>query len=246
VGFASVSFGYNVLGFGSHPRAGGSTLTDGLVSWWNLDETSGTRVDSHGSNDLADINTVGNATGKISNAASYVSANNEYLVKAAPTGVNGGDRDFTLAGWIWYDALVTKTAIKLGALNSGAGNLTDWMLYLTSNKLTFYGIATSSFQGITATSFGALSTGTWYHFALWQDAGAPSLNIQMNNGTIDDNTSYTTLTHQTGAVSLQLGGGYGASYIDGRLDEVGFWDRVLTPDERAELYNSGDGIGYPG
>lgn len=30
-----------------------------LVSWWNLSEASGSRVDSHGSNDLADNNTVG-------------------------------------------------------------------------------------------------------------------------------------------------------------------------------------------
>lgn len=30
-----------------------------LVSWWNLNETSGNRVDSHGSNDLTDNNSVG-------------------------------------------------------------------------------------------------------------------------------------------------------------------------------------------
>jgi len=29
------------------------------------------------------------------------------------------------------------------------------------------------------------------------------------------------------------------------IDEVGFWTRVLTEDERTALYNSGDGITYP-
>lgn len=37
----------------------------GLVSYYGFDEMSGTRVDSHGSNDLSDENTVGHADGKV-------------------------------------------------------------------------------------------------------------------------------------------------------------------------------------
>ena len=36
-------------------------LKTNLVSWWDLEEASGARVDSHGSNDLTDNNTVGRA-----------------------------------------------------------------------------------------------------------------------------------------------------------------------------------------
>ncbi|MBU0513002.1 MAG: hypothetical protein KJ638_15045, partial [Chloroflexi bacterium] len=44
---------------------------DGLVAWWSLDETSGTRYDSHGGNHLSDNNTVGYSTGKQGNSANF-------------------------------------------------------------------------------------------------------------------------------------------------------------------------------
>src|SRR5206468_1328963 len=34
-------------------------------------------------------------------------------------------------------------------------------------------------------------------------------------------------------------------YLDGRLDGVGFWKRVLTANERADLFNGGVGVEYP-
>lgn len=46
----------------------GSLLTS-LISYWNLDEPSGTRVDSHGDNDLTDNNTVTAAVGPNTHAA---------------------------------------------------------------------------------------------------------------------------------------------------------------------------------
>ena len=54
-------------------------LKDDLVSWWSLDETIGTRDDSHGSNNLVDHNTVGYTTGKQGNASAFTAANSEYL-----------------------------------------------------------------------------------------------------------------------------------------------------------------------
>ena len=91
----------NVLGPLGHrpyslPWSSGSSLLTGLVSWWNLDETSGTRADSVGSNHLTDVNTVGYAAGKIGNAASFVAANNETL----STETALFEDDFTLSMWV--------------------------------------------------------------------------------------------------------------------------------------------------
>ena len=47
----------------------GSSLTTNLISYWKLDETSGTRVDSVGNNDLTDNNTVLYGAGKQGNGA---------------------------------------------------------------------------------------------------------------------------------------------------------------------------------
>ncbi len=53
--------------------------TGNLAAWWSFDEASGARNDSHGSSHLTDNNTVTSAAGKKSNAASFASANAEYL-----------------------------------------------------------------------------------------------------------------------------------------------------------------------
>ena len=44
-------------------------------------------------------------------------------------------------------------------------------------------------------------------------------------------------------ISSALSLGY--AHVDGILDEIGFWKRVLTPDERVALYNSGEGLAFP-
>ena len=62
-----------------------STLTDGLVAYWPLDEASGTRADSHSNSlDLTDNNTVSQGTGHVyANAADFEEATREYLSRAS-------------------------------------------------------------------------------------------------------------------------------------------------------------------
>ena len=74
-----------------------SSLFDDLVAYWNLNETSGDRADATGNgHTLTDNNTVGYATGKINNAASFVAANSGYLSIADPFYYN----EITICGWI--------------------------------------------------------------------------------------------------------------------------------------------------
>jgi hypothetical protein len=35
------------------------------------------------------------------------------------------------------------------------------------------------------------------------------------------------------------------AWLDGRLDSVSIWKRMLTAAERTQLYNSGNGLDYP-
>ena len=81
-------------------------LTD-LISHWPLNEVSGTRVDSHGSNDLDDVNTVTQAAGKIGNAAEFVNDNDERLRHDDNADLSGADVDWTFAIWLYFDS---KTA----------------------------------------------------------------------------------------------------------------------------------------
>ena len=70
-------------------------LSDSLVSYWILGEASGERADSHDSNPLTDNNTVGQAAGKITNAADFIPGNSEYLNHADNASLSFGDDPFT-------------------------------------------------------------------------------------------------------------------------------------------------------
>ena len=93
----------------------GSALKTSLEAWWELDEDSGTRVDSHGSNDLTDNNTVTANTG-IPNFTMW----SGFLQSIEPLPSTSG--------------LNTATLVAVGPL--GAVNLNKLRLAMATNEAT--------------------------------------------------------------------------------------------------------------
>jgi len=91
-------------------------LTDNLISFWGLEETSGTRVDAHGTNNLTDNNTVTSATGKVGTAGQFTNANSEYLSITDNASLSTGDIDFSAQAWVYFDSFGTQR----GIINKGA------------------------------------------------------------------------------------------------------------------------------
>lgn len=220
-------------------------LLDGLISYWKLDEASGTRVDSHtGGNDLTDNNTVTQVAGKISNAGQFTLANSEHLSRADNISLSTGDIDFTIAGWVYLDTKPGEMGL-FGKYTIG-GNQREYLVSYESggDRFRFYisnnGTATTT---IDANNLGSPSTGTWYYIVAWHDATANTINIQVNNGTVNS-TAHTTGAFDSSS-SFNIGAiGDPLLYHNGRVDEVGFWKKVLTSDERTQLYNGGSGLAY--
>jgi hypothetical protein len=103
-----------------------STLATGLVSYWELEEVSGTRVDSHGSNDLTDNNTVGSGTGIQGNCANLEKSNTEDLSisDASQSGLNI-TQDLSFSGWFNVNLLLLLVDAKvfLGSMRVLAPNV---------------------------------------------------------------------------------------------------------------------------
>ncbi|NOT05220.1 MAG: DUF11 domain-containing protein [Anaerolineales bacterium] len=219
--------------------------TTGLVAWWSLNETSGTRNDSFGSNTLTDNNTVTSTTGKKGNAAQFTWTNSEWLSKADNADLSTGDIDFTVCGWMNIN---TKTTYR--------GLLSKWE-HSTNNKEYYIGYASdlgrftfvvsnngTATGGIAANSFGAPTTGTWNYVCAWHDATANTLNIQVNNGTVDSAAWSAGVYNGTAPFNIGRIGGGTTSYHDGLSDEIVFYKRILTAGERSWLYNAGNGRTY--
>jgi len=221
-------------------------LTDNLISYWKCVEASGNIIDAHSTNDLTDNNTVTSAAGKINTARQFTKANSEYAVHVSNAALQLGDIDFTYAAWVYIDSNTINDVIL--SKYSETSQEVYLSCYNVTNRFRFQvqSLDNLSSGAVQADTLGTPSVSTWYYCIAWHDATGNTLNIQVNNGGVDS-TSWSAGV-LVGAAPFQLSGiAFSPPIIfwDGRIDEVGFWKRVLTSDERTSLYNSGAGLAYP-
>jgi len=204
-------------------------LPDDLISYWQMEEHSGTRADSWGDNDLTDNNTVLYATGIISNAAQFTAANSEYLSHVNNDSLDTGDIDFTASAWVYLDTM-NDAGVMLRE-----GEYALWY----DNTLNRFAMTVidPSYAQFTLYDSTPVVTGTWYFLAGWHNATDDELGIRVNGTeTIIPYTDGVCEFPSTGNV-FQIGK-TSSNTIDGRIDEAAFWKRVLTPLELSYLSNS--------
>lgn len=225
-----------------NPDQADVALLDQLESAWELNEASGTRVDSHGSNDLTDNNTVGSGTGLVyGTAADFEADNSEYLSVPNNASLQGGDFDRTIELWCKFES--TGGVALIGQDDSPGSANRSFVL--------FSGVFTGGFdfavvQGTTNTfdvvSSAPVSVGVWYQVLVWYDSKAGRIGIRVNNGTP------STTPHSNGfspsTADWQIGAARGISFFDGLIGPVRVWNRLLSDRERAALYNDGAGLPY--
>lgn len=221
-----------------------NVLKTSLISYWKLDEASGTRNDSHGSNHLTDNNTVGSTTGIISNGANFITANSEYLSRASNASLQmSGNTNFTISAWV---NMTSNADYSFVAKDDDASNSRDFNLGFTTGGglgILFH-IQSAGVLYVASSAIG--STSTWYHLIAWYDSSNGQCHLRIN-----DATTYNSSTGATGADASSAEFRIGAreyagfeSYMGGIIDEVGLWKRKLTSQEMTDLYNGGSGLPY--
>jgi hypothetical protein len=230
------------LASASGPFNGHATLGSSLESYWALDEASGVRVDSvvATANDLTDNNTVASTTGVHNLAGQFVQGNTERLTHIDSSSLRVGVADFTFAFWYRRDADTGNNTAPLAK-----GTQQDYTFDTNPNSNTGIRFYTSNGGGFPIAAWGsALTLGTWYYIVGWRNGAAQTLNIQVNNGTAVSAATGAIVDGDT-ATAFSIGAfGSGASATTSSIDEVGFWKRVLTAQERTDLYNGGTGLFY--
>jgi hypothetical protein len=214
-------------------------LLDGLVSYWKFDETSGTTADdSHGSYDFTHTDTgLITSGGKIDYGLSFTS-NNYHSVNSNPVIPYGAK---SISVWVYY---VSNSANQYFLVNNGgSGGNNGMSLAVTSSHKLRWEISRSdvigwNFQFNSATS---LSNNAWNHVIVTWDGSTSSNSAKIYiNGELD--ASQTPLDTETasGTNNLLLGRYNPASSdqsMNGRLDEVGIWNRALNSTEVSALYD---------
>lgn len=225
-----------------------ASLYQDIIGYWKLDSTSGPRYDFISGSNLVESNTVDSVPGKYENAAHFRALNSASLQGAADRAIlSMGDNDFTIAAWVNLSELPTNRLMGIVSKDdntTGANSAVEYAMYTNSSDghLFRFLVSNSTNAAIAAAStFGIPTTGSWHFVVGWHDSVADTINIQVNNGVVDSTSYSDGCSDETGIFRIGKGLGSGR-YLTGSVDEVGFWRRVLTSDERTLLYNSGNGI----
>lgn len=214
-----------------------STLTTSLVSYWDLEEASGTRYDLHGTNHLTDNNTVGySASGKIGNSSDFIPANSESLSRSSISELNyKGTINCSISFWFKTDSVsILESPISHAQDISNA----NFEVYINSGSLN----VSIGNQGAALTYGTSVSTGTWYHVVLTLSS-SNTYELFINGSSVDTGSGATWGTFTP---VFRIGGTYSTAsrFFDGIVDEVGIWSKVLSSSEITDLYNSGNGLPY--
>ena len=212
--------------------------TTGLVSWWSLDEASGDRADSHGSNHMSPVATPGNATGKVGSGVDLEASSSQYLTiaAAAQTGL-GSAGSFSFGAW--YQVESTGTRFVASKRSVGAAEFT----ITTSNEATpacyFYLSPGFSPHVISA----AFPVGSWVFLVVGYNSATGQSCVSVNGAAPNTATrTFGGLATAPFSIGYDLSGGL--LKFDGVIDEAFYYTRWLSDDELSWLYNSGAGRAY--
>lgn len=191
-----------------------------LVAWYDMADNT----DSHGSYTLVEDGTPSYDTNPTRGIADDVGPNNWYQNTLDDTWL-GTDQDATLA--IRFQLY--------GSIATG-----DWIYYSHSGEayIRNNNPVAVSLGNIALTTSLTSSTGVWYLFIMEYDSATDSIDLWINNGTVQEASG----TYADAADQTYIGGGANGEDIE--VDYVGFWNRKLTSDERTAIYNSGGTFNY--
>jgi hypothetical protein len=238
-------------------------LTDSLVSYWKLDEASGTREDIHGPNDLTANGTggVGSATGIINSGADLELGDSDFLSIAdgSQTGLDVSG-DLSVSFWTKYETLPTVGGADSNIITKTEGGTNRAYTIRFNNNISLGFECEASSDGTTANSGNGRTgvdalvvgdVGVWRHWVATYKLSTHTWKMYKDGSalSVTDNSAGTVSQVFNSTAVFRLGArgaaGVAAGFYDGVLDEVGIWSRELTSSEVTELYNAGAGLAYP-
>lgn len=221
-------------------------LTDNLVSYWELEDAT----DSHGSNDLTESGSPSYVSGKLGNCVDLESSSSQYLsiTDASQSGLDLTG-DHTISAWLSFET--APTSAQQAIINKWHGGTSSYIYRFDNNGSgvsrleAFYDDGTST-ENLNINFSSEPTLNTFYHFVITYDASASQVELFINNSSQGTATgTLTSIRDGTAPFGLGANPSTPSDYFDGKIDEVGIWSRILTTSEISDLYNSGNGLGYP-
>jgi len=168
------------------------------------------------------------------NAAYSFNGINQNLINSTPNFTFNPASSFTISFWYNRNSTSTNGVLIMNATNA-AGNFI-WIFQAGATNSQF-GTNKQQFAWIWAQT--ASTTSAWTHIVCVYNAGAMTLyknNVQVATGT------YTHTNVTSAVMPLYVGRGVGGDFYNGKMDDIGIWNRALTVCEINDLYNSSNSL----
>jgi len=234
----SAGVGYGQVVTFSTLSAPGNSLFSGLMGYWALDEISGPVLDSYGSINGTNYGATPNVPGKLNTGYYFDALEHDYISFGNVCKPTAG---LSFSMWIKAPA---QNDIFAGVINNNywysAGNQAGYNIFIDSSKLLFElsnGASTSLYSNK------LVDDNEWHFVAGTWDGSI--MKIYIDSSVADASLSRTTPLAYDVTSTLRFGSHSAPYDYTGILDEVGIWNRALTPTEIGTLYNDGNGLGYP-
>jgi hypothetical protein len=211
-----------------------SYVWDGLAAYWSLEGKDSTRkwedITGQG-NDLNEMRVPHTIQGKIGNALNLVSSQGQYL-EQLDSKLNV-DTDFTWAGWIFPTSNTDNYILSKHKSGKGA------MLSMRSGKIRFrvYG---SGSEDQLESEF--VNNYAWHFVCASYSSNNHRIDLQVDKAAKSHSLDIA-IEDPGGPIAIGVNTDRYIGFWDGYIDEFGWWDRALDPEECSQLYN--DGIGLP-
>jgi hypothetical protein len=161
-------------------------------------------------------------------AAYNFNGSTQYLIRNTPSFTFNPSSTFTVS--LWHNRNTSSVVgIPIMHGSNAAGNFI-WIFQTGASNMQF---GTNKQQAAWIWAQGTSTTNAWTHIVLVYNAGAMTL--------YKDNVAVATATFtHTGVTSttlpLYIGKGIGGNYFDGKIDDIGIWNRCLSSCEINDLY----------
>jgi hypothetical protein len=163
-------------------------------------------------------------------AAYNFNGSTQFLIRNTPSFTFNPTSTFTVS--LWHNRNTSSVVgIPIMHATNTAGNFI-WIFQTGATNMQF---GTNKQQSSWIWAQSTSTTNVWTHIVLVYNAGAMTLykdNVAVGTGTFN----HTGVTSAT--LPLYIGRGIGGSYFNGKIDDIGIWNRCLSACEINDLFTA--------
>ncbi|MGC9309693.1 MAG: LamG domain-containing protein [Candidatus Nanoarchaeia archaeon] len=181
-------------------------------------------------------------TGKLNNAGDFDGAGDR--INAGNNNNLNLQETITISAWINLDTKKPAHGYHHSIADRSGDNQNGYWFYVANNaKLGFLAMTSNDYDAVATSA--EIPIGEWVHVtATYNKSDAKQVKLYIN-GQLD---THNTLSKQIGSSSnnLIIGDRGSLHYLDGSIDELAIYNKVLSEAEVSNLYNEGNGYEHTG